>query len=574
MCKKSSTKDKLTLGQMLKNTVRNDPKAGIWIVSFIAGLITFPLMFLCLWWVTGNMVPQSELVGHLIKLAVVSGVVSCLVIPSVASCARVEKMNEPADPEPADPASPQVAESSSEGIPTPKTQTEKSTDKKSRLAELRDQMTTVNTEAMGEVTTTFDDIAGYAETKKNMEFIVRCLQHPEQLKAVGGKIPNGILLYGPPGTGKTLMARALAGTAGVKFYAANASEFVNIWVGQGATNVRALYAEAKKNAPSIVFIDEIDALGGARSPGQHQEYRQTLNALLSEMDGMDKDSGVLTIAATNVLEELDQALIRPGRFDRKIAIPLPNYDDRLAIIRLYAKKRAMTEDISLDAIARQTVGMSGSSINTLFNEASIRAVMENRSVITREDIDMALTQMITNGEISKTVDKDELEMVAYHEAGHALLSRLVAHDPVQKVTIIGNTAGALGITIHGGNEQNLLPLETLRGRAIMCYGGRAAEEIVFGKENISTGASQDLKDASRYIRTYIECGAGKSLLNESSFAGQNMVPDTKEAKELSAQFYDEAVKVLTENRHFLDRIAKALLEKETLMEEDFDALFD
>lgn len=574
MCNKSSTKDKLTLGQMLKNTVRNDPKAGIWIVSFIAGLITFPLMFLCLWWVTGNMVPQSELVGHLIKLAVVSGVVSCLVIPSVASCARVEKMSEPADPEPADPASPQVAESSSEGIPAPKTQTEKATDKKSRLAELRDQMTTVNTEAMGEVTTTFDDIAGYAETKKNMEFIVRCLQHPEQLKAVGGKIPNGILLYGPPGTGKTLMARALAGTAGVKFYAANASEFVNIWVGQGATNVRALYAEAKKNAPSIVFIDEIDALGGARSPGQHQEYRQTLNALLSEMDGMDKDSGVLTIAATNVLEELDQALIRPGRFDRKIAIPLPNYDDRLAIIRLYAKKRSMTEDVSLEAIARQTVGMSGSSINTLFNEASIQAVMGNRSVITREDIDMALTQMITNGEISKMVDKDELEMVAYHEAGHALLARLVANDPVQKVTIIGNTAGALGITIHGGNEQNLLPLETLRGRAIMCYGGRAAEEIVFGKENISTGASQDLKDASRYIRAYIECGAGKSLLNESSFAGQNMIPDTKEAKELSAQFYDEAVKVLTENRHLLDRIAKALLEKETLMEDDFEALFE
>jgi len=234
----------------------------------------------------------------------------------------------------------------------------------------------------------------------------------------------------------------------------------------------------------------------------------------------------------------------------------------------------MTEDVSLEAIARQTVGMSGSSINTLFNEASIQAVMENRSVITREDIDMALTQMITNGEISKTVDKDELEMVAYHEAGHALLARLVANDPVQKVTIIGNTAGALGITIHGGNEQNLLPLETLRGRAIMCYGGRAAEEIVFGKENISTGASQDLKDASRYIRAYIECGAGKSLLNESSFAGQNMIPDTKEAKELSAQFYDEAVKVLTENRHLLDRIAKTLLEKETLMEEDFEALFE
>ena len=533
MSKKISTEDNFS--EMLKNKVRNDPKAGIWIVSFIAGLITFPLMFFCLWWVTGNMVPESELVGHLIKLAVVSGVVSCLVIPSVASCARVEKMSASADPDIADPADSQVVESSSEGTPPSRKKAEKQSNKKPRLAELRDQMTTVDTEAVGQVTTTFDDIAGYAETKKNMEFIVRCLRNPEQLRAVGGKVPNGILLYGPPGTGKTLMARALAGTAGVKFFAANASDFVNIWVGQGATNVRALYAAAKKNAPSIVFIDEIDALGGARNPGQHQEYRQTLNALLAEMDGMDKDSGVLTIAA---------------------------------------KKRAMTEDVSLEMIARQTVGMSGSSINTLFNEASIRAVMADRSVITREDIDMALTQMITNGEISKTVDKDELEMVAYHEAGHALLSRLVAHDPVQKVTIIGNTAGALGITIHGGNEQSLLPLETLRGRAIMCYGGRAAEEIVFGKEHVSTGASQDLKDASRYIRAYIECGAGKSLLNESSFAGQNMIPDTEEAKELSAQFYEEAVKVLAENRHLLDRIAKALLEKETLMEEDFEALFE
>ena len=351
MSKKISTEDNFS--EMLKNKVRNDPKAGIWIVSFIAGLITFPLMFFCLWWVTGNMVPESELVGHLIKLAVVSGVVSCLVIPSVASCARVEKMSASADPDIADPADSQVVDSSSEGTPPSRKKAEKQSDKKPRLAELRDQMTTVDTEAVGQVTTTFDDIAGYAETKKNMEFIVRCLRNPEQLRAVGGKVPNGILLYGPPGTGKTLMARALAGTAGVKFFAANASDFVNIWVGQGATNVRALYAAAKKNAPSIVFIDEIDALGGARNPGQHQEYRQTLNALLAEMDGMDKDSGVLTIAATNVLSELDPALIRPGRFDRKIAIPLPNYDDRLAIIRLYAKKRAMTEDVSLEMIARQ-----------------------------------------------------------------------------------------------------------------------------------------------------------------------------------------------------------------------------
>lgn len=563
MKKNNSNGEKSTLAQMLNNIVRNDPKTATQLVAFLVGLLTFPLMFFCLWWVTGNMVPEGELVGHLIKLALVSGIVSCLVIPSVASCTRVEKMSESVDKQAVDPGQ--------QASDTPSYTARRATGK-GETAKQDEKLATINTKAVKSGRTTFADIAGYAETKRNMEFIVRCLRQPDQLKAVGGKIPNGILLYGPPGTGKTLMAKALAGTAGVKFYSANASEFVNLFVGQGASNVRALYAEAKKNAPSIVFIDEIDAIGSTRTAGQNQEYRQTLNALLSEMDGMDKNSGVLTIAATNILEELDPALIRPGRFDRKIAIPLPNYDDRLAIIRLYAKNRALMENVSLENLARQTVGMSGSGINTLFNEASIRAVMADRNVITREDLDDAMTQMLTNGEISKTVDKDELEVIAYHEAGHAVLSRLAANDPVQKVSIIGNTAGALGITVRGGDNRNILALETLRGRAIMSYGGRAAEEIVFGKEKISTGASQDLKDASRYIRAYLDGGAGGSLLNESSFAGQNMTPDTKEAKELSAQLYAEAVNILTENRHILDRVAKALLEKETLMEEELDAL--
>lgn len=563
MKKNHSNDEKLTLAQMLNNVVHNDPKTATWLVSFLFGLITFPLMFFCLWWVTGNMVPEGELVSHLIKLALVSGVVSCLVIPSVASCTRTEKMSEPVDK--------QAIGSGQQSSDTHPYAARQATGK-AETAKQDEKLATINTKAVKSGRTTFADIAGYAETKKNMEFIVRCLRKPDQLKAVGGKIPSGILLYGPPGTGKTLMAKALAGTAGVKFYSANASEFVNLFVGQGANNVRALYAEAKKNVPSIVFIDEIDAIGSTRTAGQNQEYRQTLNALLSEMDGMDKDSGVLTIAATNILEELDPALIRPGRFDRKIAIPLPNYDDRLAIIRLYAKNRALMENVSLENLARQTVGMSGSGINTLFNEASIRAVMADRNVITREDLDDAMTQMLTNGEISKAVDRDELEVIAYHEAGHAVLSRLAANDPVQKVSIIGNTAGALGITVRGDDGRNILALETLRGRAIMSYGGRAAEEIVFGKEKISTGASQDLKDASRYIRAYLDGGAGGSLLNESSFAGQIMAPDTKEAKELSAQLYAEAVTLLTENRHILDRVAKALLEKETLLEEDLDAL--
>ena len=210
------------------------------------------------------------------------------------------------------------------------------------------------------------------------------------------------------------MARAIAGTAGVNFYSANASEFVNTWVGQGAKNVRALYKAAKANAPSIVFIDELDAIGGQRTSGQNQEYRQTLNALLTEIDGMDKDSGVLTIAATNDFENLDTALVRAGRFDRKIIIPLPNVADRLAIIKLYAAKRHMASDISLEKLARETVGMSGSGISTLFNEASIRAVMANRSVIGWEDLDGAMTQMLTNGEAAKAANKEDLKIGRAH----------------------------------------------------------------------------------------------------------------------------------------------------------------
>lgn len=506
------------------------------------------------------MVSEADLTEHLTKLAMISGVVSCLVVPSVACCSRGEKQNARADKQ----AACNNQQPKSSGAQT---------DKKQANEKKKDRVVTVNTQPTCNETTTFQDIAGYAETKRNMEFIVRCLRQPDQLRAVGAKIPNGILLYGPPGTGKTLMAKALAGTAGVKFYAANASEFVNVWVGQGAQNIRAFYQEAKENAPSIVFIDEIDAIGSTRTTGQNQEYRQTLNALLAEMDGMDKDCGVLTIAATNVMDELDPALIRPGRFDRKIAIPLPNYNDRLAIIKLYTKRHNLAEDISLEKLAKETVGMSGSAISTLFNEASICAVMADRSVITRMDLDTAMTQMLTNGEMSRTVSKEDLRVVAYHEAGHAVLARLAAKDPVQKVSIIGNTAGALGITIRGGDDRQMLPLETLRGRAIMCYGGRAAEELVFGKENITTGASQDLKDASRYIRAYLEGGAGSTLLNETSFAGRRVTPDTKEAKELSAQLYAYAVELLSKNKDILDRVANALMEKETLMEEDLDALF-
>lgn len=563
----------MTLSKAFTNLTHNDPNSATWVLSILVGLITGPVLFgvLCLLTLDQCSGPRGS--EHLTMLGIVSGLITFMVVPLMANASRAKVYMDQVRPEkrPAISQRPVQRPTQEKPAQQPKpSKPEKKDEPKNPSVEQTE--VTIRTTPTGGETTTFDDIAGYKETKKNMAFVVKCLRDPAKLRAVGAKIPRGILLYGPPGTGKTLMAKAIAGTAGVKFYSANATEFVNIWVGQGAQNVRALYQEAKQNAPSIVFIDEIDAIGGTRTAGQNQEYRQTLNALLTEMDGMDKDSGVLTIAATNAFEELDPALIRPGRFDRKIAIPLPNLSDRAAIIRLYASKRHLAPDINLENLARETVGMSGSAIATLFNEASIRAVMNNRTVVTRADMDAAMTQMLTNGEVQKGAKKEELLITAYHEAGHAILSILVAKDPIQKVTIIGNTAGAMGLTVRGGDDRSILPVEVLRARAIMSYGGRAAEELVFGKENITTGASQDLKDASYYIRAYLDAGAGESLLNAESFVGQKIVRDTSEAKKLSVELYNEALEFLSQHRDLLDRVAHALLEKETLMSEDLDAV--
>ena len=573
MKKKINENGGLTLSKAFTNLTHNDPNSATWVLSILVGLITGPILFgvLCLLTLDQCSGPRGS--EHLTMLGVVSGLIAFMAGPLMANASRAKVYMDEVRPQkrPAVTQRPVQRPTQEKPVQQPKpSKPEKKEAPKNTPAEQTE--VTISTAPTGVETTTFDDIAGYKETKKNMAFVVKCLRDPAKLRAVGAKVPRGILLYGPPGTGKTLMAKAIAGTAGVKFYSANATEFVNIWVGQGAQNVRALYQEAKQNAPSIVFIDEIDAIGGTRTAGQNQEYRQTLNALLTEMDGMDKDSGVLTIAATNAFEELDPALIRPGRFDRKIAIPLPNMSDRAAIIHLYASKRRLASDINLENLARETVGMSGSAIATLFNEASIRAVMDNRTIVTRADMDAAMTQMLTNGEVQKGAKKEELLITAYHEAGHAILSILVAKDPIQKVTIIGNTAGAMGLTVRGGDDRSILPVEVLRARAIMSYGGRAAEELVFGKENITTGASQDLKDASYYIRAYLDAGAGESLLNAESFVGQKIVRDTTEAKKLSVELYNEALEFLSQHRDLLDRVAHALLEKETLMSEDLDAV--
>ena len=579
----------MKIAKRMRNVSRNGPQYAIAIIAFALGLALLVPAYLLLTFVLSRTIetmPAADVSGFKQKLFVGSAILTLGIGPIMAVYTRTKQYLAPRQEKlkalhkRVSATTTQAPVTKPAGVPedVPVQPPDNTPVVKNEQVEPTATTQVVDEDSVvfnpvERVSTTFADIAGYEQTKKNMEFIVKCLQQPELLREVGAKIPAGILLYGPPGTGKTLMARAIAGTAGVNFYSANASEFVNTWVGQGAKNVRALYKAAKANAPSIVFIDELDAIGGQRTSGQNQEYRQTLNALLTEIDGMDKDSGVLTIAATNDFENLDTALVRAGRFDRKIIIPLPNVADRLAIIKLYAAKRHMASDISLEKLARETVGMSGSGISTLFNEASIRAVMANRSVIGWEDLDGAMTQMLTNGEAAKAANKEDLNIAAYHEAGHAIILRLLAHDAVQKVSIIGNTIGAVGLTLRTDSEDRLLvPMEKIRARIIGSYGGRAAEELVFGKDNITTGARQDLKDASEYIREYLECGAGDNLLHESAFAGSRVTLDIKEAKTIARTLYTEALNFLTEHRDTLERVAQALLDKETLLDEELEVL--
>ena len=571
----------MNIKRKLRNISRNGPSYAIIFFALIVGAIMVVPTYLFLSYVLRDQLSATDDPWALRqKIRIASIGLNLIVAPCMASRTRTEQFLNLRKKTVKKPQ-PQAAAASVKEAP-PQKSVEPPVQKPVQKQEPAHPQETTQVQAPAPTVTpaqpqgpviTFDDIAGYAETKKNMEFIVKCLRNPELLRQVGAKIPAGILLYGPPGTGKTLMAKAIAGTAGVNFYSANASEFVQVWVGQGALNVRALYQAAKANAPSIVFIDELDAIGGTRTSGQNQEYRQTLNALLTEMDGIGKDSGVLTIAATNAFEDLDPALVRPGRFDRKIMIPLPNVADRLAIIKLYAARRNMAPGISLEKLARETVGMSGSAIATMFNEASIRAVMADRGVIIETDLDGALTQMLTNGEAAKATNPEDLKIAAYHEAGHAVIMRLLAKDPVQKVSIIGSTIGAVGMTFRSDNEDRLLvPVEVIRARIIAAYGGRAAEELVFGKENITVGARQDIKDASAYIREYLDCGAGGALLHEETFAGGRVSPDINTAKNISKALYEEAVKFLGEHRDSLERVAQALLDKETIMEEELEAL--
>lgn len=422
----------------------------------------------------------------------------------------------------------------------------------------------------------FNDIAGNLEAKEDMKFLVNFLKEPKKYEKMGAKLPKGVVLYGPPGTGKTMMAKAVAGEAGVPFYSATGSDFVEMYVGLGAKRVRDLFKQAKENSPSIVFIDEIDAVGTSRGKeNSNSEKDQTINALLAELDGFDSDSQVIVMAATNRVEDLDEALIRPGRFDRHVNIGLPDYEGRLAILNRYAIDKNLADGVNLESLANITIGFSGASLEALMNEASIIAVNKGKNEIDLEDIDDSYYKIAMKGnkKINKNEDKDEIELVAYHEAGHALVTKLLTDNHLHKVTIIPSTSGAGGATFSVPKTNSLISKKQLLNNVKVLYAGRAAEEILKGRtEDITSGASSDIQQATKYIKAYF------SELGMSSQFGMLAIEDDslymEDAVKLSKKLYEETLDILRDNHSSLVLLANELIKHETLTGDEVNSLLD
>lgn len=420
---------------------------------------------------------------------------------------------------------------------------------------------------------TFDDVAGYEEQKQDLMMYVEYLKNPEQFRKSGAKMPKGVLLYGPPGTGKTLFARAIAGEAGVPFYSVSGSDFVEMFVGLGAKRVRQLFEAARNNTPCIIFIDELDAVGEKREHDINTERVQTINALLAEMDGFEKDSGILVLATTNRPDNLDPALTRSGRFDSHIAIPLPSTkEERLEIIKLHAKDREIADDVQLEELARQWVGFSGADIESVLNEATILSVRQNLPHITKECIDEAYYKKILKGHIKKSSqtkrNEEELKIVAHHEAGHAVCRKLLGIGDISKVTILSTTSGAGGFTFNVQEKMGLFTREELEAEIKVLYAGRAAEFLYFKRNNncVTTGAQQDILRATQLLEMMVkECG----LQPEPVLLNLKELPEGEayafeEMKKLSKKLYQETVELLEMHYPLLQEVAKRLLEKETI----------
>ena len=435
---------------------------------------------------------------------------------------------------------------------------------------------------------TFADVAGEDEAKESLSEIVNYLHDPKKYQEIGASMPKGILLVGPPGTGKTMLAKAVAGESHVPFFAMSGSEFVEMFVGLGASKVRDLFKQAKEKAPCIVFIDEIDAIGEKRSNqiGGNDEREQTLNQLLTEMDGFESNNGVVILAATNRPEALDPALTRPGRFDRRVPVELPDLKGREAILKVHAKKVKMDKDIDFNKIARMSSGASGAEIANIINEGALRAVRENRQTVTQSDLEESIEVVIAGYQKKNAILTDkEKWTVAYHEIGHALVAAKQTNSaPVQKITIIPRTSGALGYTmqVEEGNHY-LYTKEELENKIATCTGGRAAEEVVFG--SISTGAANDIEQATKMARAMVtrygmsddfdmvalESVNNRYLGGDTSLicSAQTQTQIDKLVVTIVKKEHEKAKKILTDNREKLDELAKFLYERETITGEEF-----
>lgn len=440
-----------------------------------------------------------------------------------------------------------------------------------------------------ETSKTFKDVAGQEEAKESLTEVVDYLDNPLKYKDIGAKLPKGILLVGPPGTGKTLLAQAIAGEADVPFYSMSGSEFVQMFVGLGASKVRDLFKEAKKNAPSIVFIDEIDAIGKKRDAsgfGGNDEREQTLNQLLSEMDGFEGTEGVILLAATNRPEILDPALTRPGRFDRQIPVELPDLNGRIEILKVHAKKVKTEDDIDYKKIALMTAGSSGAQLANIVNEAALRAVRDRRDRVSFDDLHEAVEVVIAGQEKKNAViSEKEKRLIAYHEVGHALVAAMQTHSaPVQKITIIPRTSGALGYTMQVEEEEKfLMSREDIFNKIVTLTGGRSAEELVFGTR--TTGASNDIEVATKYAKAMVtrygmtdefgfvamEEANAKYLGGDSSLAVSSGTADRIDDKvgRIIEEAHNKARKILEENMDKLHEISEFLLEKETITGQEF-----
>lgn len=440
---------------------------------------------------------------------------------------------------------------------------------------------------------TFKDVAGQDEAKESLTEIVDFLHNPHKYAVIGAKLPKGALLVGPPGTGKTLLAKAVAGEANVPFFSLSGSDFVEMFVGVGASRVRDLFKQAQQNAPCIIFIDEIDAIGKSRDSrfgGGNDEREQTLNQLLSEMDGFDASKGVLVLAATNRPEILDKALLRPGRFDRRIIVDKPDLRGRVNILKVHSKDVHMDETVDLEAIALATSGAVGSDLANMINEAAINAVKQGRSVVRQSDLLEAVEVVLVGKEKKdRIMSQEERRIVSYHEVGHALISALQKDaEPVQKITIVPRTMGALGYVMHTPEEEKFLNTKSeIEAMIVSALGGRAAEELVFG--NVTTGASNDIEQATNYARTMITMYGmsdkfglialesienqyldGRRVLNCADVTAAEI---DQEVMRMLKEAYEKAKDLLKENRMVMDRIAAFLIEQETITGKEFMNIF-